>query len=315
MELTMLFKKRFSLSVTKAGIKSILGRNGLCNGFGHGNPNYPPPRKFTDRHIRFLKKIVNGRKTAELAELFRNKFGIQVTEEQISNLCKRRGLQNGVDCRFQKGHIPFNKGIKGIYYSGCEKGWFKKGHIPWDYMPVGSERLTKDGYLEIKVSDTATPVQRRWRAKHIVIWEKENGPLPKSRAVLFLDGDKTNIKLSNLMLISRKELAVLNHNKMLCEIKDFNKTSVGIARLKVLVAEQKRRTLKLSKRKSELVIVDNTGKRIFVKQDSKTKRFISVRETKHGFQRIRANLKSRKTAKEAQRDLIAYAFKRGWYRA
>jgi hypothetical protein len=27
---------------------------------------------------------------------------------------------------FKKGHVPWNKGMKGLYINGSEKGWFKE---------------------------------------------------------------------------------------------------------------------------------------------------------------------------------------------
>ena len=44
-------------------------------------------------------------------------------------------------------------GKKGICADGCERTWFKKGHIPANYRPVGSERVNADGYIEVKVAD------------------------------------------------------------------------------------------------------------------------------------------------------------------
>ena len=44
----------------------------------------------------------------------------------IQSITKR----NPITGRFLKGHIPYNKGMKGQCAKGCEKGWFKKGHKP-----------------------------------------------------------------------------------------------------------------------------------------------------------------------------------------
>jgi hypothetical protein len=81
------------------------------------------------------------------------------------------------------------------------------------YQPVGTERLTKDGYLERKVNDDF-PVQRRWRAVHILVWEETNGPRQRGFVVAFRDGNKRHIELANLELVSRAELMRRNsyHN-------------------------------------------------------------------------------------------------------
>jgi hypothetical protein len=116
------------------------------------------------------------------------------------------------------------------------------------------------------------------------------------------------------VLVSRKELAVLNHGNMLgSKNEDITKVSVNIAKLKILMADRKRGTLE-TRSKKKLVIIDNRGSRIVIACDQKTGRYFPVRETKFGSRRLRASLKPRKTIEEARDDLIAYALKRGWQR-
>lgn len=69
--------------------------------------------------------------------------------------------------------------------------------------------MSKDGYRERKVNDDL-PLQRRWRAVHLVEWEAINGPLPAGHALKCLDGDKTNTAPSNWQLIPRALLPRLN---------------------------------------------------------------------------------------------------------
>ena len=81
------------------------------------------------------------------------------------------------------------------------------------YKPIGTERVTIDGYLERKMNDDM-PLQKRWRAVHIVLWEQANGPLPGGHALVFRDGNKRNISLDNLELVTRADLMCRNsvHN-------------------------------------------------------------------------------------------------------
>ncbi|BCS86839.1 HNH endonuclease signature motif containing protein [Pseudodesulfovibrio sediminis] len=51
---------------------------------------------------------------------------------------------------------------------------------------------------------------RRQRHKHKVVWEQRNGPLPPDHAVRFLDGDKENCEIDNLMMFNRAENLHLN---------------------------------------------------------------------------------------------------------
>lgn len=140
------------------------------------------------------------------------------------------------DGAVSKGQEPPNKGKKGICAAGCEKTWFKKGHIPANYRPVGSERVNKDGYIEVKVADP-----NKWRLKHRVVWEAVNGKISKGYIIIFRDNDKTNTDINNLMPIKQGTHAVLNHTG-LCEYSgEFKETAVRIAELKTVSNEAKRR--------------------------------------------------------------------------
>ncbi|MDR3061267.1 MAG: HNH endonuclease [Dysgonamonadaceae bacterium] len=311
-EVTRLFNERFGLSATPGAIKTLLTRHGLRNNHGRGVPR---EKKYLPHHIQFLKGIVKGRSYAEITRMFNKKFRFAITVDAMRCLLERYNLKNGRDCRFQPGQEPPNKGRKGVCAPGSEKGWFKPGSKPFNTMPLWSERINADGYVEIKYAEKSGPPKNRWKGKHVLIWEKANGPVPKGHVVIFADGNRQNFKLENLILVSRKELAVLNHLNMLSsKNEDITKISVGIARLRVLIADRKRGTLKTRGNK-KLVIIDNRGSRIIIACDQKTDRYFPARETKFGLRRLRASLKPRKTIEEARDDLIAYALKRGWQRA
>lgn len=102
--------------------------------------------------------------------------------------------------RYQKGCIPANKGKKmdPDTYTKCAGTMFRKGNMPANHRDVGSERINKDGYIEVKVAEP-----NKWKAKHRVIWEEANGPVEKGYNVQFKDGNRLNVSLENLYLISR----------------------------------------------------------------------------------------------------------------
>jgi hypothetical protein len=109
---------------------------------------------------------------------------------------------------FHSQQIPHNKGGKmGEELRGkVSKTFFPKGHKPHNHKPVGSERINKDGYIEVK---TAEP--RRWEHKHRVVWEQKNGPVPPKHIVRFKDKNPTNIQLENLECVSMAQNAIDNH--------------------------------------------------------------------------------------------------------
>lgn len=168
-------------------------------------------------------------KTSDLAEVFSCSVSQIYTKAALLGLCKsaayhdssssgriKSGSNVGLNGRFKPGIRPWNKGMKGLDIGGHETR-FKPGHRVGRaaelYQPIGTERISKDGYLQRKVNDDM-PLQKRWRAVHLLVWEAEHGPLPAGYAVVFRDGDKRNISLENLEMISRAELMRRNtvHN-------------------------------------------------------------------------------------------------------
>ena len=118
------------------------------------------------------------------------------------------GANIGGHSRFRKGDVPWNKGLKGVCFGGKEtqlKPGNRSGKAVDLYLRIGSERLSKEGYLERKINDDL-PFKKRWKAVHILLWEQENGDVQKGSVVVFKDGNKKNIAIENLELISRSEL-------------------------------------------------------------------------------------------------------------
>lgn len=161
--------------------------------------------KYTAEQLEFIKSNCNMPRK-ELTELFNLTFKENRSLKAIRAICKRYGwLVDKKYWHFNKGNKPFNKGLKG--FMKPNKTSFKKGNVPHNYRPVGSERLTKDGYIQVKIKDPKT-----WRLKHIYVWEQANGKLPNGHCIVFNDGNRQNCELSNLQLITRNENARFNQS-------------------------------------------------------------------------------------------------------
>lgn len=122
----------------------------------------------------------------------------------------RRGDDIGKEHRFQKGHAPANKGLRRPGYAPgrMSETQFVKGKKPYTWKPIGSERIY-GGYLQRKVTDTGYS-PRDWQPVHRLMWEETNGPIPPGQCLSFVDGNKRNIVLDNLQLVSRAELGRKN---------------------------------------------------------------------------------------------------------
>ena len=128
-----------------------------------------------------------------------------------------RGRQNPAiaSTQFKAGQKSWNSGKKGWTAGGrSAETRFQKGAMRGaaqsNYKPIGSHRISKDGYLERKVSDDQNiRPARRWMAFHRLVWEKENGPVPDGHVVVFKLGmattDPEQITLDKVDCITRAE--------------------------------------------------------------------------------------------------------------
>lgn len=190
--------------------------------------------KWTDEVIQFMIENYQGKDNIQLAELLNKKFNLDTNADRVSNIKANLLRRKGIDLRtginnggYSKGHIPANKGTKGL--TKANRTSFKKGNIPPNYRAIGSERITQDGYIMIKVRDGC--LNKNWELKHRWLYEKEFGKIPEGYNLIFLDGNKQNVVLSNLKLVSKSEDLIMNRNKLFSTNKDITNTGSLIAKL------------------------------------------------------------------------------------
>lgn len=154
--------------------------------------------KYSEWELDYLYRNRKKRRSdlhAEFVQLFKRS---DVSLDSIKSLMTRKRWK-GTSSRFQKGHVPKNKGKKGKSTPGMVATQFKKGIIPANSVPLWHERVNVYGYIEIKIPEPNpyTKAKTRFVAKHKYLWEKKNGPVPEGHRLKSLDGDKTNTDPSN----------------------------------------------------------------------------------------------------------------------
>jgi hypothetical protein len=140
---------------------------------------------------------------------------------------RKMGLRKAIDLKpgqFAQGQAPWNAGRKGWQAGGRARDTqFKKGCMAGaaqhNYVPIGSERISKDGYVERKVTDDPSMYPaRRWVGVHRLVWESVHGQVPAGHVVVFREGKRTKVAAEitpeSLELVSRAELMRRNsyHN-------------------------------------------------------------------------------------------------------
>lgn len=187
---------------------------------------------WTPEQVEALRRRYPNERAESLAEFFgvsvqriyakAAKLGIKKSEEFFASPESGR---TGHDDRGEAGRFkdmkPWNTGVKGSTgtHPNCRRTQFKKGRRAeesFNYVPIGSEKLSKEGYLLRKFTDdpTLAPV-RRWEAVHRLVWIAANGPIPDGYVVCFRAGRFSNeadkITLDALELVHRSDLAARNH--------------------------------------------------------------------------------------------------------
>jgi len=175
---------------------------------------------WTESELDVLRKHYENCNTSDLMRLLpgrtlcmiynaAHKIGLKKDPEIISKMTKQNWENGEMEaCRktfYPKGHKPANKGKKQEEYMSAEqiarsrKTCFQKGNLPHNTNYDGHERITKDGYIEVRIR------LGKYVLKHRHEWEKVNGPVPKGMILTFKDGIKTNTAPENMKLITMAE--------------------------------------------------------------------------------------------------------------
>lgn len=164
--------------------------------------------EWTEERLEMLRDLYADYSTDDLAFLMglrtsqvwakANSLGLKKSAKYLASAAAcalvRPGA-GGVEYRFQKGLVPWNKGTKGRagVQEECRATQFKPGQAPHNTLPIGSTKLDKSQVLLQKVSEAKGNSSKRWRAVHELVWVAANGPVPVKHIVVFKPGMKTNV--------------------------------------------------------------------------------------------------------------------------
>jgi hypothetical protein len=143
--------------------------------------------------------------------------------------------------RFEPGHNTWNKG-KTLPGHGAPNTFFKQGHVPHTHKPIGSQRLSKDGCLIVKVADTGVKRQD-WVPAQVIAWVNAYGPIPKGHIVVF----RRDLKTAQLHEITVDRLECIDRIELMRRNSVHKKYPPELAQLQQLRGVLTRQINKLSK--------------------------------------------------------------------
>lgn len=172
---------------------------------------------YSDAELSWIETNQVGISRKELATKFNAKFKRELSGDNLGALCKRKKWANGLDTVFKEGQESWNKGTKGL--TGRNRTSFKKGQMPHNHKPIGHEYTNTQGYIMIKVAEP-----RKFELKHRHVWQQANGKIPARHVIRFLDNDRTNCSLENLICVPVEVNGKVNHrDERFADDVDINK--------------------------------------------------------------------------------------------
>lgn len=202
-ETTKLFNKKFGTNREPQKLRGNMKARGFRNGRGPGEIMKGVSKLFNKEQIKFMKANYAKLGRQGLTDALNEKFNTQFKKSQLVGYLKANKIKSGRTGYFKKGVPSWSKGTKGVLKANSAS--FKKGLVPHNVKPVGSERVSVDGYVEIKVKGS-----KAWKLKHRIVYEQHFGKLKPGDVIRFKDDNRLNMDPSNLIKVSRAEHHFLN---------------------------------------------------------------------------------------------------------
>lgn len=158
-----------------------------------------------DEQSDYLKSILPNRLNKDLADIINDKYGLNLSAQQIKTWKRARKLKSTPD-----------------------------GGRHLTRKPIGSEIIGKHGYVMIKVLDGKTD---NYVMKQRYVWEQHYGKIPDTHVIKFLDGNRLNCNVDNLLLVDRGELARGNMGSSWTKNKEINESVYNLEKLKTKLNE------------------------------------------------------------------------------
>ena len=160
--------------------------------------------------------------------VFKRKLSDEVVAFILNNVSKMTPYKVRKEL-IKRFDIVVSKGACEYYY----KRYIKNEHVMRGKLtptfltkPIGTERTDGDGYIRVLIGSG------KEKLKHHIVWEKDNTPLKNDEILIFLDGDRTNCSIDNLVLVKRKYIPKINNI-----LKDIDSVTPEMRKTAILTAK------------------------------------------------------------------------------
>lgn len=164
--------------------------------------------KYSKEFENEMYKKAPNKTIEKLLDIATNKYGYNITKDMLMQYLSKREIR-------YKGYNP------------------NKAKAMGNRIPIGTEYTKPDGMVLVKVKPN------KWKYKQRYIYEQYHKvELPKETMVVFLDGDRTNFDINNLMAVSTPEYNCIKNKDLLSNNSMVTKTAILGARLYYKIKEK-----------------------------------------------------------------------------
>lgn len=232
-EVTKAFNQKFNTDLTVNNMKSTMSNHKIKIGV---RDTSKVKRLFTKEQEEFAIANYRGTPNRKLTERINEEFATNFTVQQVKSWKRNHDCNSGLTGHFEKGHVPVNKGTKGLYNVGGNRTSFRKGDKPHNIVPIGTKIYKSDEYWWTKIAENPS----KWQQTHRLIWEEAYGPLADNQVIIFLDGDTHNITLENLQVITRAEHIRMNQHNYRSTNPELTKVGIALTKTKLKISERRK---------------------------------------------------------------------------
>lgn len=245
-ELAELTNREMGTAFTETMMHSYKHNHGLKSGTKCGKPKGWSPT-YPEGMEDFIRSVAEGRTVYQIADLVNERYGAGTIDAvRVRAFKKNHGIVSNLNTRFKKGSTPWTKGKKQTDYMSSDAiertkaTRFQPGQTPANLLPVGAIVKNADGYLLRKKQMDGSQWER-WEFLHRAVWEEHNGPIPEGMMVSFKNGDKEDLDIDNLMLISNAENLELHRSQLRFTERELTETGLTLVKLKIKTRERRRK--------------------------------------------------------------------------